>query len=357
MKIAVIGGGSWGTALARHLAKNGHAVSLWVYEKALSLTINKKHENTLYLRGAALPKSLVASADMEAVLSDAEWVLFVVPSHVARSVLTMMRPFVSAQTPIISATKGIERESLKLMSEVIRESLGRKTDQRIAVLSGPSFAKEFVLGHPTAVSLAAKDYRMAARIQRGFSSATFKLFLSSDLIGVQLGGALKNVIAIAAGGSDGLGFGFNTKAIIIAQGLSEMVRLGVAMGAEITTFYGQSGMGDLFLTCSGAHSRNRHVGELIGGGKSLKDVQQSMQTVAEGIYTTESAHALSQKYKVAMPIVEAVYRVMFEDKSPRQAVMDLLDLARGDEPLLDFKRKTPKGKRPSASSRKRKSEA
>ncbi len=340
MKIAVIGGGSWGTALARHLALNGHAVSLWVYEKALSLTINKKHENTTYLPGVALPKSLLASSDMEAVLKTADWVLFVVPSHVARSVLSTMRPFLSAQTPIISATKGIERKSLMLISDVMREALGRKNDQRIAVLSGPSFAKELVLGHPTAVSLAAKDLRLAARIQKAFSSDTFKLFLSGDLIGVQLGGALKNVIAIAAGGSDGLGFGYNTKAIIIAQGLSEMVRLGVAMGAEITTFYGQSGMGDLFLTCSGPHSRNRHVGEAIGKGKSLKEVQQSMQMVAEGVYTTESVYALSKKYKVTMPIVEAVYQVMFEDLSPRQAVMKLLALARGDEPLLDLKRKT-----------------
>ncbi len=337
MKIAVIGGGSWGTALAQLLAKNGHQISLWVYEKDLAVAINEQHENTQYLPGVSLPESLQASSDMKAVLAGAKWVLFVVPSHVARTVLSSMRPFLEDTMPIISATKGIETGTLMLMSEVIREALGRKTTERIAVLSGPSFAKELVLEHPTAVSLAAEDYRFAARIQKLFANDYFKLLLSSDLVGVQLGGALKNVVALAAGGSDGLGFGFNTKAILIARGLSEIVRLGLAMRADINTFYGQSGMGDLFLTCSGAYSRNRRVGEEIGKGKTLKEIQEGMQMVAEGIYTTQSAYALAKKYKVNMPIVTEIYRTLFEGKSPRQAVLDLMNLVRGDETPLEVK--------------------
>ncbi len=349
MKIAVIGGGSWGTALAQVLAKNGNRVSLWVYEKDLSVSINETHENTQYLPGVNLPESLQASSDMETVLAGAKWVLFVVPSHVARTVLTRMRSFLSDDTPVISATKGIETGTLMLMSEVICEVLGRKSTERIAVLSGPSFAKELVLEHPTAVSLAAHDYRLAVRIQKVFANSYFKLFLCTDLVGVQLGGALKNVVALAAGGSDGLGFGFNTKAILIARGLSEMVRLGLAMNADINTFYGQSGMGDLFLTCSGAYSRNRRVGEDIGKGKTLKEIQESMQMVAEGIYTTQSAYELAKKYKVDMPIVTEIYRILFEGKSPRQAVLDLMSMVRGDEIPLELKqvlggKKPPKTK-------------
>jgi glycerol-3-phosphate dehydrogenase (NAD(P)+) len=228
------------------------------------------------------------------------------------------------------------------MSDVISESLRRKTTDRIAVLSGPSFAQEIVLEHPTAVSLAATDYRLAARIQKTLSTPFFKLFLSPDLIGLQLGGALKNVIALAAGGSDGLGFGYNTKAVLMARGLSEMARLGIAMGADINTFYGLSGMGDLFLTCCGALSRNRKVGQEIGSGKSIQVVLKEMKMVAEGVYTTESAYALSKKYQVKMPIVQEIYRVLFEGKSPRQAVMDLMEMARGEEIPLEVKQSREK---------------
>jgi glycerol-3-phosphate dehydrogenase (NAD(P)+) len=337
MKIAVIGGGSWGTALARLLANKGHETSLWVYEKEVVASIRDQRENKTYLPGVTLPETLFASSNMKEVLSDAKWVLFAVPSHVAREVLVLMHPFLSSDLPVISATKGIERKSLMLMSNVICESLRRKNTDRIAVLSGPSFAREIVLEHPSAVSLAATDYRLAARIQTTFSTPFFKLFLSPDLIGVQLGGALKNVIALAAGGSDGLGFGYNTKAVLMARGLSEMARLGLAMGADINTFYGLSGMGDLFLTCSGTLSRNRKVGQEIGSGKSLQVILKEMKMVAEGVYTTESAYALSKKHQVEMPIVQEIYRVLFEEKSPRQAVMDLMEMARGDEIPLEVK--------------------
>jgi len=342
LKIAVIGGGSWGTALAWLLANKGHELALWAYEEEVAAAINEQHENPLYLPGVRLPRSLRAASEIKPVLSGAKWVLFAVPSHVAREVLISMRPHLSGQIPVISATKGIEQGSLMLMSEVISEALGREKDAQLGILSGPSFAKELVLSHPTAVSLASKDYRLAVRIQRAFSTPFFRLFLSPDLIGVQLGGALKNVIALAAGGSDGLGFGANTKAVLVTRGLSEMLRLGIAMGADLHTFYGQSGMGDLFLTCSGAYSRNRHVGEMIGKGRSLEDIRQSMNMVAEGINTTASAYALAKKYRVDMPIVREIYQVLFEGKLPRQAVMDLMGMARGDEiaPEVKQMRKT-----------------
>ncbi len=337
MKIAVIGAGSWGTSLAWLLSHNGHKVSLWAYEEEVCASINELHENKIYLPGVKLRRSLSAEKNIEKALSGAKWVLFVVPSHVSREVLITMRPHLSEQTPVISATKGIERKSLMLISDIICETLGREKGHQVAVISGPSFAKELVQRHPTAVSLASNDHRLAVRIQKTFATPFFRLFLCPDLIGVQLGGALKNIIALAAGGSDGLGFGYNTKATLMTRGLSEMARLGIAMGADINTFYGQSGMGDLFLTCGGAHSRNRKVGEEIGLGKSLEDIQKSMKMVAEGVYTTESALALSEKYHVDMPIVSEVSRVLFEGKSPRQAVMDLMQMARGEEIPLEVR--------------------
>ncbi|HLG23246.1 MAG TPA: NAD(P)H-dependent glycerol-3-phosphate dehydrogenase, partial [Candidatus Manganitrophaceae bacterium] len=316
----------------------GHDISLWVYEKELAEIIRERRENSVYLPGALLPESLFAGSDLQETLKGARWVLFAVPSHVARGVLVQARPFIGPEVPIISAAKGIERKSLLLISEVIREALQRENTDRIAVLSGPSFAAEVVLEYPTAVSLACADTRLAARIQNAFSTPFFKLFLSRDLTGVQLGGALKNVIALAAGGSDGLGFGYNTKSVLIARGLSEIARLGVAMGADVNTFYGLSGMGDLILTCTGALSRNRKVGQEIGAGVPLPEVLKEMKMVAEGVHTAESAFELSQKYKVRMPIVEEIYQVLFKGKSPRQAVMDLMEMARGDEIPLEVKK-------------------
>ncbi len=337
MKIAVVGGGSWGTALADLLARKGDAavppvaVSLWAWEKEVVDAIGLRHENVVYLPGIPLPARLSADGEIEAVLSGAKWVLFAVPSHAAREVLTRMRPFLREDTPIISATKGIEGKSLLFTSEVMREALGRSTTDQIAVLSGPSFAQEVARSHPTAVTLSASNLRLSARAQKVFSTPTFRLFLNSDMIGVQAGGALKNVMALAAGISDGLGFGYNTKAILMAQGLSEMARLGVAMGAERSTFFGLSGMGDLFLTCSGALSRNREVGQKLGEGMSLAKIQAGMKSVAEGVYTTESAYALSKRYRIQTPIIRETYRILFEEKPPKQAMLDLLKLARGRE--------------------------
>ncbi len=315
MKIAVIGGGSWGTALARLIANKGHEVSLWVYEEEVLQAICLRHDNTLYLPGFSLPMTLTPSQDMEAVLQKARCVLFAVPSQYARGILDQMAPFIHENVPIVSATKGIETQTLHLISEVIREALGRKNKEQIAVLSGPSFARELALEHPTAVSLAGTNHRLLLRLQHLLSTPFFKLLLSQDLIGVGLGGALKNVIAIAAGGCEGLGFGWNTQAILMARGLSEITGLGMAMGAQRNTFYGLSGLGDLFLTCSGAQSRNRQVGCAIGKGIPLDAVLSKMKMVAEGVVTTEAAYALSKRYRVKMPIVHEVYRILFEQKS------------------------------------------
>lgn len=338
MRVTVIGAGSWGTALARLLAMKEQAVTLWVYEKEVAAGIQKTRENKRYLPGARLPPSLAVSTRIEQALSKAQFVLFAVPSHAARTVFLEMRPFLPAETPLIIATKGIERKTLLLMSEVALDALDRKSTERLAILSGPSFAQEVVAEHPTAVSLAAGNPRLALRIQTLFSTPMFRLFLSSDLIGVQLGGALKNVIALAAGGSDGLGFGFNTKSVLMTRGLAEITRLGMAMGAEVATFYGLSGMGDLFLTCGGGLSRNRHVGEALGQGQALDDILKGMNAVAEGVYTTEAAFALSQKYQVDMPIIREIYAVLFKGKSPKEAVLSLMKMARGSEIHLAVKR-------------------
>ena len=338
MKIAVIGGGSWGTALAQLLAKKGETVALWAYEEAVVNAINVHHENTRYLPGALLPKNLTASSDLQKVLEGAKGVLFVVPSQHARPVLRQMASFIAANVPVVSATKGIEVKTFLPISEVIREGLNRERSDKIAVLSGPSFAQEITQEHPTAVTLASENHRLALRLQHIFSTRGFKLLISSDTIGVQLGGALKNVIAIAAGISDGLGFGFNTKAVLMTRGLSEITSLGIAMGADVNTFYGLSGLGDLFLTCSGGLSRNRKVGELLGQGESLNTILSKMQMVAEGVETTRSAVALSKKYKVPMPIVQEVYQVLFKEKPPKQAVVDLMAQAYGKEIPLEIKR-------------------
>ena len=337
-----MGAGSWGTALARLLAHKGHAVSLWVYEANLAERLRGTHENDRYLPGVALPQSLQASSDIATVLSGVGVVLFAVPSHAARGVLMQAAPFLSPDIPIISATKGIERESLRLPSEIIREALGREDDSRIAILSGPSFAQEVVMEYPTAVTLAATDARLAARLRRAFVTPFFKPFISADIVGVQLGGALKNVIAICAGISDGLGFAANTKAALITRGLDEIARLGRAMGADPATFYGLSGMGDLFLTCTGALSRNRKLGEAIGRGVPLADALAATSSVAEGVYTTQSAVALARRHRVAMPIVTETDRVLFSGKAPRRALSDLLAMARGKE--TDAARNTSLGR-------------
>ena len=330
-KIAVIGGGSWGTSLAFLLADKKYDISIWVYEEEIIKAINEDHENRIFLPGVELSPRITATESLEESIHGAEAILFVVPSHVARTVLTKLGPLLPKTTPIVSATKGIENETLLLMSQVMEEVLPASLRPNIAVLSGPSFAKEVCRRHPTAISLAARDHKLAVRLQMLLGTPYFKIFTTTDVIGIQLGGALKNVIALAAGGADGLGFGYNTQAALISRGLAEIIRLGNALGADPKTFSGLSGLGDLILTCTGDLSRNRTVGYQIGRGKKLSEILPEMKMVAEGVETTRAAYHLAQKHNVRMPIVRQLYLVLYEGKDPRQAVTDLMESAAGDE--------------------------
>lgn len=329
--IAVVGGGSWGTSLALLLADNGHKVNLWVYEQELVSEILKKGENTLYLPGVKLHPAIRPTSSMQEALKSSALMVFVVPSHVARKVLLQSLPHLSAELSIVCASKGIENDTLMLMSQVMKDVLPPDYHQRVAVLSGPSFAKELCQRQPTAVVLAAQDPALAEGLAKVFITPYFKVFISTDLTGVQIGGALKNVIALASGGLEGLGLGYNTRSALIARGLAEITRLGIAMGANPRTFSGLSGLGDLVLTCTGELSRNKTVGFKIGQGMKLSEILKEMRMVAEGVHTTKSAYQLAQKLGITIPIVEQIYAVLFEDKEPRQALSELLEGAGGPE--------------------------
>ncbi|MHB8173447.1 MAG: NAD(P)H-dependent glycerol-3-phosphate dehydrogenase [Nitrospirota bacterium] len=322
-KIAVIGGGAWGTTLAALLSDKGHEVSLWVYEKDLAERMWTSRINDLYLPGHILPEMEITS-DLTAAVKDKTIILTVTPSHVARGVLKTLSEYVPPEAYFVCASKGIENESLMTMSEVVEDVLPKEFHHRTAFLSGPSFAKEVIKKMPTAVSAASREPATARHIQSVFSTEYFRVYTSPDVMGVELGGALKNVIAIAAGCSDGLGFGHNTRAALITRGLAEIARLGMAMGANPLTFSGLSGMGDLVLTCTGELSRNRTVGYRLGKGEQLSDILSAMKMVAEGVKTTKAAYGLSKKYGVPMPITEQVYNLLYEGKEASKVVKDLM---------------------------------
>jgi glycerol-3-phosphate dehydrogenase (NAD(P)+) len=322
-KIAVIGGGAWGTTLAALLADKGHEVTLWVYEKDLAVRMQKSRENDLYLPGHVLPEMGITS-DLASAAKYKSIILTVTPSHVARGLLKSLARSVSPDAYFVCASKGIENESLMTMSEVMEDVLPKEFHHRTAFLSGPSFAKEVIRKMPTAVSVASREPATARYIQSVFSTEYFRVYTSPDVMGVELGGSLKNIIAIAAGCSDGLGFGHNTRAALITRGLAEIARLGMAMGANPLTFSGLSGMGDLVLTCTGELSRNRTVGYRLGKGEKLNDILSEMKMVAEGVKTTKAAWALSKKYSVQMPITEQVYNLLYEEKEAARVVKDLM---------------------------------
>ena len=324
MKIGVIGAGSWGTTLANLLAKKGHDVTLWVYEADLAARMLKTRVNDLYLPGIALDKNLAVTSDLVAAASNRPLLLLVCPSQVMRRVLERFRTVMQHDCLLVSAAKGIENETLLTMSEVLEEVFGAAVAARCAFLSGPSFAKEVAAEQPTAVAVAAVNESVAATVQELFSTDYFRVYTNADVLGVELGGALKNVIALAAGVSDGLGFGHNTRAALITRGLAEIARLGEAKGAQAATFAGLAGMGDLVLTCTGDLSRNRTVGMELGRGRKLNDILGSMHMVAEGVKTTLSAFQLAQRLGVDVPITEQMYQILYADKSPRQAVTDLM---------------------------------
>jgi glycerol-3-phosphate dehydrogenase (NAD(P)+) len=322
--VAVLGSGAFGTALAKVLADQGNPTMLWSRRAELAEAINATHTNERYLPSAILPGCLTATADLATALVDAELVLFVVPSHATRKVVGDAKALLPADALICSATKGIENDSLMLMSEVMVDVLGEEAKPRLTFLSGPSFAKEIAAGVPTAVTVAGADQAAAERVQREFATANLRMYYTHDVPGVECGGALKNVIAIAAGAIDGLGGGLNTQAALMTRGLAEIGRLAAAKGAAPMTLAGLSGMGDLVLTCTGSLSRNRTVGVQLGKGRKLNDILESLGHVAEGVKTTKSAYDLGQQLDIELPITDEVYKVLYEDKPAKQAVVDLM---------------------------------
>lgn len=324
MNIGVIGAGSWGTTLADLLAKQGHSVMLWAYEQDLVDRMQQTHMNDLYLPSFTLDNNLSFTSDLVEAVSGREMLLLVSPSQVMRTVLQEAEPHIATDTLLVSAAKGVENSTLMIMSEVIEEVLPAEKCRRIAYLSGPTFAREVAAEIPTALTVAADSEEVAAFVQDLFSCDYFRLYRQDDVIGVELGGALKNVIALAAGVCDGLGYGYNTRAAVITRGLEEMTRIGLAKGAKRSTFSGLAGMGDLVLTCTGDLSRNRTVGLEIGRGRKLAEILKGMKMVAEGVKTTLSAYQLAQKLGVDVPIIEQMYLILNEDKDPRTAVRELM---------------------------------
>jgi glycerol-3-phosphate dehydrogenase (NAD(P)+) len=320
-RIAILGDGGWGTTLAILLFKKGYAVSLWGAFAGYSATMIKTRYNPRFLPGIKIPRQIKITNDIKSAVKDKEIIVLAIPSQYTRLALKKIVGNFSKRSIFLSVTKGIEIGSFKRMSEVIRAELG---PVKIAVLSGPTIASEVAKEVPTAAVVASPDKQVRKTIQAVFSTKRFRVYTNPDMVGVELGGSLKNVIAIACGVSDGLGFGTNTKAAILTRGIAEISRLGKAMGAKLETFSGISGLGDLVTTCISKQSRNRSVGELIGKGRSLKEIYRHMQMVAEGVPTAKSAYALSLKYKIDMPIIKEVYYLLYKQKSPCLAVKDLM---------------------------------
>jgi len=324
MRCTVLGAGSWGTALGSLLAGKGYTVTSWDKDTALLDDISKNHRNERYLPGAILPASLHASADVAKALEGSELVVVAVPSHAVRQVAIEAKRHVHAGTPIVCVAKGIELETLMTMSEVLEDVLPVPLHPYLAILSGPSFAKEVAKGLPTAVTVAARWERIAKQVQDAFHTKTFRPYTSSDVVGCEIGGCVKNVVAIAAGISDGFGFGWNSLAALITRGLAEISRLAVRKGANPLTLSGLSGLGDLVLTCSSDLSRNRTVGRGLAAGKTADQIQQEIGQVAEGVRNAKSARELALRLGVEMPITETVYRVLYEGLPPRDAVASIM---------------------------------
>ncbi len=327
MNITVIGTGGWGTALAVLLHGNGHRVTLWGRLPEEVDPILAIRENKLLLPGVKIPEAITVTLDLAVAGRGAELVVLAVPSHGMRAICRQVQPHVSAAATLAHVAKGIEQDSDARMSEVIDAELGH---HGVVVLSGPSHAEEVGRGIPTAVVVASGDAGRAAQVQQAFMNERFRIYTHDDVIGVELGGALKNVIAIAAGACDGIGFGDNTKAALCTRGLAEMARLGEACGAKRETFFGLSGVGDLIVTAFSQHSRNRRFGERLGRGETAEQILASTKTVAEGVKTAKSAWQLAQQHGVDVPITREVYAIVYEGKSPRQAVRDLM--SRGAKP-------------------------
>lgn len=324
-RLAIVGAGSWGTALAIVLAPRFEEIRLRVYEQDLAERLRQTHENDLYLPGFQLPRNIAVHTAFDTALDGAEVVLSVSPSHVTRAVFTGMLPHLDPKMLFVSATKGIETKTLRRMSQVIGEVAGARFQPRVAVLSGPTFAREVAAGEPAAVVISSPDQELNEAIQLAFSGPTFRLYTNTDPVGVELAASLKNVIALGAGVCNGLGLGNNTIAALITRGLAEITRLAVALGGEPHTLAGLAGLGDLVLTCTGALSRNRQVGLELGRGRELAEIVGSMRMVAEGIQTAYAAMDLARKCAIEMPITGQVNAILCGERSPREAIRELME--------------------------------
>jgi glycerol-3-phosphate dehydrogenase (NAD(P)+) len=331
VRIAVVGAGAWGTALAAHAARLDHDVALWALEPEVADDVTRRRENTLYLPGVALPSSLRASTDVEGVAADARIVLLVPPSEYLASVASRVAPALHPEALVVIATKGIAEETHALMTDVVERAIPRLSRDRLAVLSGPSFAREVASGMPTDVVAASEGMRAAREVQAALHSPMFRVYASGDVVGVQVGGSVKNVIAVAAGACDGLSLGLNARAALTTRGLAEMSRLGVALGADPLTFLGLAGVGDLFLTCGGELSRNRRLGMAVAQGEDPQAYVKAHRSVAEGFRTSAAAWALASDLEVDMPITEQVYHVLHRGRPLLEAFRLLVTRAQKEE--------------------------
>lgn len=324
-ELAIVGAGSWGTALAIVLASRFPRIRLWVYEKDLAARMRETRLNDLYLPGFRLPDNVAVATELSEVLPGAAMVLSVMPSHLVRPVYQQMLPYLDPSTVFVSATKGLENGTLQRSSDVICECLAARFEPRVAVISGPTFAREVARGDPTALVVASLDPALATHVQARFSGPTFRLYTSPDPVGVEIGGAVKNVVAIGAGVCHGLGLGSNTQAALITRGLAEMTRLAMALGGRLQTLAGLAGLGDLVLTCSGELSRNRTVGLELARGRPLKEIVNSMKMVAEGVKTTNATVDLARRHHVEMPISTQMFEMLNNGLSPREAIRSLME--------------------------------
>ncbi|PID59791.1 MAG: NAD(P)H-dependent glycerol-3-phosphate dehydrogenase [Ignavibacteriae bacterium] len=324
MNVSVIGAGSWGTALSIILLSNGHEVTLWEFKRSYYKTLKRNRENKIYLPKVKIPKEIFITNTLKEATENQHIIILAIPSQFVRSVLTKIKKYDIRNAILVSVAKGIEHDSFFTVSQVIKDEIPDINTNKIAVLSGPSHAEEVAKKIPTALVAASESLDTAKQIQAAFTTSYFRVYHSTDLLGVELGGALKNVIAIGAGIVDGAKFGDNTKAAIMTRGIAEISRIGSKLGAQPETFSGLSGIGDLIVTCMSKHSRNRYVGEQIGSGKKLKSVLKSMQMVAEGVETCRSTYQLARKLEVKTPIVDAVYNALFLDKDPVQCTYELM---------------------------------
>jgi glycerol-3-phosphate dehydrogenase (NAD(P)+) len=321
IRVGILGAGSWGTALALLLHKNGHDVTVWSIDKAEVAMLQKEREHKSKLPGVRLPEEIQITNDLEEGMKDKDFLVLAVPSVFTRSTARSMKPFLKPGQKIVNVAKGIEETTLMTLSEQIEEEL---PEADVAVLSGPSHAEEVGKGLPTTCVVGATTEETAEFLQSAFMSDVFRVYISPDILGIEIGGSLKNVIALAAGIADGLGYGDNTKAALITRGIAEITRLGVKMGGKAESFSGLTGIGDLIVTCASVHSRNRRAGFLMGQGKTMKEAMDEVQMVVEGVYSAKAAIKLAEKYGVSMPIIEQVNQVLFEDKSAAEAVKELM---------------------------------